>query len=104
MKSDKEQLLASYPFECLVSKLTGSQREVNGKSTSECGELVTVLYSSCNGQTNETPKKVCYNTGESVVSEIRKKRSRSETAMSRNQTKITFFGACFSDRLIKNIK
>ena len=84
------RLLASYPFECLVSKLTGSQREVNGKSTSECGELVTVLYSSCNGQTNETPKKVCYNTGESVVSEIRKKRSRSETAMSRNQTKITF--------------
>lgn len=74
----------------LVSKLTGSQREVNGKSTSERGEFVTDLYWTCNGLTNETPKRVYCNTGESVVSEIRKKRSRSETAMSRNQTKITF--------------
>lgn len=75
----------------LVSKLTGSQREVNGKSTSERGEFVTDLYWTCNGLTNETPKRVYCNTGESVVSEIRKKRSRSETAMSRNQTKITFW-------------
>lgn len=35
---------------------------------------------------------------------LKKKRPRNEVAMSRNQTKITFFGACFSDRLIKNIK
>ena len=76
---------------CLTGVSLVSQREVNGKSTSECGEFVTDLYWTCNGLTNETPKRVYCNTGESVVSEIRKKRSRSETAMSRNQTKITFW-------------